>query len=100
MATDRSKFGGSMETLSSIIDYSLESSAGTSDSLTSSESSHSGEDRQDNELSPQDTRTQWEVGELSLGSYCKYIPLEREQTRGDWNPKPSKGIVVPRGMKM
>ena len=72
---------------------------GTSDSLTSSEFSYSGEDRQDNELPPQDTRTQWEVGELSPGSYCryKYYPLESEQRASDWNPKASKGIVVRKG---
>ena len=70
-----------------------------SDFLTSSEFSHSGEDREDKELPPHDTRTQWEVGELSPGSYCtyRYYPLEREQRGGEWNPKASKGIVVQKG---
>ncbi|XP_074612250.1 uncharacterized protein LOC141866614 isoform X4 [Acropora palmata] len=88
-----------METLSSL--DSLCTSVGTSDSLTSSEFSYSGEDRQDNELPPQDTRTQWEVGELSPGSYCRYkcYPLENEQRASDWNPKASKGIVVRKGCK-
>ncbi|XP_015755464.1 PREDICTED: uncharacterized protein LOC107335004 [Acropora digitifera] len=57
------------------------------------------EDRQDDELPPQDTRTQWEVGELRPGSYCtyRYYTLEREQREGEWNPEASKGIVVQRG---
>ena len=71
----------------------------TSDSFSSSGLSHSGEDRQDIELPPQDTRTPWQVGQLCPGSYCRYRyhPLEREQREGDWNPKASKGIVVPKG---
>ena len=71
----------------------------TSDSLTSSEFSYSGEDRQYNELPPQDTRTHWQVGELSPGSYCRYryYPLEGEPRASDWNPKASVGIVVRKG---
>ena len=74
----------------------------TSDSLAPSEFSYSGEDRQDNELPPQDTRTQWQVGELSPGSYCRYsyCPLEREQRGGDWNPKAGKAIVLQKGTSM
>ena len=76
--------------------------ADTSDSVSSSEFSDSEEDRQDDELPPQDTRTQWEVGELRPGSYCtyRYYTLEREQREGEWNPEASKGIVVQTGMTM
>ena len=75
--------------------------ADTSDSLTwnSSGFSNFGEDRQYTELPPQDTRSQWEVGVLRPGSYCRYMynPLQREQREGEWNPKASKGIVVQKG---
>ena len=69
--------------------------ADTSDSVSDSE-----EDRQDDELPTQDTRTQWEVGELRTGSYCtyRYYPLGMKEREGKWNPKASKGIVVQRGM--
>ena len=74
--------------------------ADTSDSLSSSEFSDSGEDRQDDELPPQDTRPQWKVGEHRPGSYCTYgyYTLEREQREGEWKPEASKGIVVQKGM--
>ena len=76
--------------------------ADTSDSVSSSELSDSEEDRQDDGLPPQDTRTQWEVGELIPGSYCtyRYYPLGRKEREGEWNPEASKGIVVQRGMTM
>ena len=75
--------------------------ADTSDSLSSSEFSDSEEDRQDDELPPQDTRTQWEVGERRPGSYCTYgyYTLEREQREGEWKPEASKGIVVQKGTR-
>ncbi|XP_044164430.1 actin cytoskeleton-regulatory complex protein pan1-like [Acropora millepora] len=94
--------GEATSSLPRCIPMASDRSADTSDSLSSSEFSDSGEDRQDDELPPQDTRTQWEVGELIPGSYCtyRYYPLGREQTRGDWNPKASKGIVVQKGMTM
>ncbi|XP_068675220.1 uncharacterized protein [Montipora foliosa] len=68
-------------------------------SLTPSEISQSGEDRQDEELSPQDISTPWQVGNLQPGSYCmyRYSPLQREEQSFEWDPKPSKGIISQKG---
>ncbi|XP_067027393.1 uncharacterized protein [Acropora muricata] len=91
--------GEATSSLPRCISMDSDRSADTSDSVSSSEWSDSEEDRQDDELPLQDTRTQWEVGELIPGSYCtyRYYPLGKKEREGEWNPEASKGIVVQRG---
>ncbi|XP_068725930.1 uncharacterized protein [Montipora capricornis] len=91
---------GSSETLDSIVSSECTTtSANTSNSLTPSEFSQSGEDRQDEDFPPQDANTPWQVGSLQPGSYCvyRYSPLHREERSFEWDPKPSKGIISQKG---
>ncbi|XP_068725933.1 uncharacterized protein [Montipora capricornis] len=97
MAFNRS---GSVDTLASIVSSECTTTSdNTSNSLTPSEFSQSGEDRQDEEFPLQDTNTPWQVGSLQPGSYCmfRYSPLQREERSSQWDPKPSKGIMSQKG---
>ncbi|XP_068675843.1 uncharacterized protein [Montipora foliosa] len=91
---------GSIDTLGSTVPSECTTtSANTSNSLTLSEFSQSGENRQEEELPPQDTSIWWEIVYLQPGSYCLYkrYPRKREERNFESDPKPSKGIISQKG---